>query len=108
MSRFMKACPHCDEKFAMQSSLNAHMRECRYGNYWAAHLTAEQLRAAMRLMVASCETPQERQAARIAELEATCRRVLDNLEKLRGARLPGNIAGAMVDAREALKNAIGA
>lgn len=76
-------------------------------DHWASHLTAEQLHAAMMLMVASCETPHEKLVARNAELEATCRRVLDDLEKLRGVRLPGNVAGAMVDAREALKNAIG-
>jgi hypothetical protein len=43
----------------------------------------------------------------IAELEAACRIALDTYARVSNVRLPGDVAGALVHARETLRRAIG-
>lgn len=45
--------------------------------------------------------------ARIAELEAACRTALDAYSRVSRVRLPGDVAGDLVHARETLRRALG-
>ena len=44
--------------------------------------------------------------ARIAELEAACRLCLDAYSRVSNVRLPGDVAGSLVHAREALRRVL--